>query len=161
MALQREVDKLRDQRFRDEALSSIGKEKAEAQGGASRLMEARQLGSKSSTASERWPAPTRASRYWASRAPAKRSWPVRFMRTAGAKVGRLGSQLRGPATRPARVGVVRSRARRVYNAIGLKKGKFEAADGGSIFLDEIGEMPLALQPKLLRVTGGTQAKAGC
>src|SRR5690606_28011696 len=30
-------------------------------------------------------------------------------------------------------------------------GKFESANGGSIFLDEIGEMPLALQSKLLRV----------
>ncbi len=36
-------------------------------------------------------------------------------------------------------------------AIQQKKGKFELADGGTIFLDEIGEMPLDLQPKLLRV----------
>jgi Nif-specific regulatory protein len=36
-------------------------------------------------------------------------------------------------------------------AIADKKGLFEQADGGTIFLDEIGEMPQSMQVKLLRV----------
>ena len=36
-------------------------------------------------------------------------------------------------------------------AAGARHGLFTSADGGTIFLDEIGEMPLGLQAKLLRV----------
>jgi two-component system response regulator PilR (NtrC family) len=45
----------------------------------------------------------------------------------------------------------------VYN----KQGLFEIADGGTMFLDEIGEMPMALQAKLLRVLeNGTFRRVG-
>jgi two-component system NtrC family response regulator len=51
-------------------------------------------------------------------------------------------------------------------AVQKKIGLFERANGGTIFLDEIGEMPLELQPKLLRAlqektvqpVGGTSRK---
>jgi Nif-specific regulatory protein len=36
-------------------------------------------------------------------------------------------------------------------AMTMRKGRFELADKGTIFLDEVGDLPLALQPKILRV----------
>ncbi len=46
-------------------------------------------------------------------------------------------------------------------AVALKKGKFELADKGTIFLDEIGEMSLNMQTRLLRVLQeGTYYRVG-
>jgi Nif-specific regulatory protein len=50
-------------------------------------------------------------------------------------------------------------------AVSLKRGRFELAQGGTIFLDEVGELASSLQAKLLRIlqqreferVGGTQA----
>lgn len=36
-------------------------------------------------------------------------------------------------------------------AVALRHGRFEAADQGTLFMDEIGDLPAGLQPKLLRV----------
>jgi len=52
-------------------------------------------------------------------------------------------------------------------AVNARKGRFELADGGTIFLDEIGDLPPAVQVKLLRVlqereferVGGTKTLA--
>ena len=49
----------------------------------------------------------------------------------------------------------------VPGAAQQRTGRFEEASGGTIFLDEIGELPAALQPKLLRViTDGTFRRIG-
>jgi two-component system, NtrC family, response regulator AtoC len=53
------------------------------------------------------------------------------------------------------------------SAIADRPGKFEVANAGTLFLDEVGDAPLPLQPKLLRVlqdgvverVGGTQPRA--
>lgn len=46
-------------------------------------------------------------------------------------------------------------------AVGMRAGFFEQANGGTIFLDEIGEMPMAMQTKLLRtLQEGTLTRLG-
>lgn len=41
-------------------------------------------------------------------------------------------------------------------AVGTRKGYFEMADGGTVFLDEIGEMPVETQVRLLRILEGRE-----
>src|SRR5581483_1864789 len=51
------------------------------------------------------------------------------------------------------------------SAVGQRKGRFELAHGGTIFLDEVGDVPATMQSKLLRVlqerrferVGGTES----
>ena len=45
-------------------------------------------------------------------------------------------------------------------AVSVRTGAFAAADGGTMLLDEIGDLPPELQPELLRVVPGGHLQAG-
>ena len=45
-------------------------------------------------------------------------------------------------------------------AVGQRKGRFELADRGTLFLDEVGDIPPAMQGKLLRVLQERRVRAG-
>ena len=63
----------------------------------------------------------------------------------------VGDELCRHPGRAVRVGAVRVPQGRVHQRFGDARGHLQSANGGTLVLDEIGEMPLALQSKLLRV----------
>jgi transcriptional regulator with GAF, ATPase, and Fis domain len=65
--------------------------------------------------------------------------------------------LRGALAAVARERTFRTRTRRLHGAHERRIGRFEQANGGTIFLDEIGEIDVTTQIKLLRVMSEERA----
>jgi Nif-specific regulatory protein len=83
-------------------------------------------------------------------APARSSSPARCTSTPAAGTTVREGGLRGAAGLAHRERALRPREGRYTGADQRAIGKFDTAQGGTIFLDEIGELPLAVQGKLLR-----------
>jgi transcriptional regulator with GAF, ATPase, and Fis domain len=85
-------------------------------------------------------------------APAKEVVAQFITATAGARAGRSWSiNCAALAGEPARKRCCSAREGRVHGADRTKPGLAETANGGTFFLDEVTEMSLPLQAKLLRV----------
>ncbi len=87
----------------------------------------------------------------AKAARAKNSWLARSIAIVGGRKADGRHQLRCLARIAAGKRTVRHEKGAFTGAIGAKAGLFEVADGGTLFIDEIGELPGSLQAKLLRV----------
>ncbi len=73
----------------------------------------------------------------ASPGPARNWWPPPFITTASGQQTLHQGQRGGPARDPGGERTFRPRARRLHRALQRKQGRFELAQGGTIFLDEI------------------------